>query len=57
MANEYKVTVKITALREYYITARDYEYAEDYAIDEAFKDNFKLTDADVSVEIYESEPI
>lgn len=57
MASEYKVTVKLTALREYYVTARDFEYAEDYAIDEAFTDNFKLTDADVSVEIYESEEI
>ena len=50
---EYLVTVRVVAYRNYFVQAADYESAEDYAIEEAMYDVFQTTDDDVQLEAYD----
>ena len=58
MANkDFLVTVKVTFTKSYIVNAKDWEYAEDYAIDEAHGDVYSTFDEDCEVDIYETEEV
>ena len=58
MANrDYLVTVKVTFTRKYLVNAKDWEYAEDYAVDEAIGDNYSVASEDCEIEPYEVEEV
>ena len=53
---DFLVTVKVVFHKKYIVNAKDWEYAEDYAMDEAWGDTFDPGDEDcMSIEPYEVE--
>ena len=48
---DYLVTVSVTFKKKYVVNARDWEYAEDYAIEEAHGDTYNIM-ADEAVSVY-----
>ena len=56
MANkDYLVTVRCVCYKKYYVNAADWEYAEDYALDEVHGDTFHVDEFDF--EAYEVEQV
>jgi hypothetical protein len=44
MPKEYIVTIQVSFTKQYYVTAVDWEQAEDYALNEAHSDIYQISD-------------
>ena len=44
MTKDYEVTIKVTFTKKYYVSALDYEQAEELALDESWHDDYFIND-------------